>query len=167
MILLIRRRLAGALFCILLTAALMVSCRGGNEQSDRMREITETLSPMKVDIPKDQGSLYEITQLASPRDDAELCCAGLYDESSLLLLYLIPGSRGAVSSYSAQLLDLSNGEKQTLASFDRTEAPGHSSDGTEGLLVLSCDPLIVFDSCSGILYRPGSSAGSVILPSYL
>ena len=167
MILLIRRRLAGALFCILLTAALMVSCRGGNEKSDRMRGITDNLSPMKVNIPQDQGVLYEITQLASPGDDAELCCAGLYDESSLLLLYLIPGSRDAVSSYSAQLLDLSNGEKQILASFDRTEAPGHSSDGTEDLLVLSCDPLIVFDSCSGILYRPGSSAGSVILPSYL
>ena len=41
MILLIRRRLAGALFCVMTAAALLISCRGGNEQSDLMREIAK------------------------------------------------------------------------------------------------------------------------------
>lgn len=167
MILFSRRRLAGALFCIMITAALLVSCRSGNEQSDLMREIADKLSTMKVDTAQDQGSLYEITQLASPQDEAVLCCAGLYDESSLLLLYSNPDSQGAVSSYSAQLLNLLSGEKEELASFDRAQAPERGSDGTEGLSVLSCDPLIVFDSRCGILYRPGTEAGSVVLPSYL
>ncbi len=167
MILFSRRRLAGALFCIMITAALLVSCRSGNEQSDLMREIADKLSPMKVDTAQDQGSLYEITQLASPQDEAVLCCAGLYDESSLLLLYSNPDSQSAVSSYSAQLLNLLSGEKEELASFDRAQAPERGSDGTEGLSVLSCDPLIVFDSRCGILYRPGTEAGSVVLPSYL
>ena len=111
MILFSRRRLAGALFCIMITAALLVSCRSGNEQSDLMREIADKLSPMKVNTAQDQGSLYEITQLASPQDEAVLCCAGLYDESSLLLLYSNPVSQGTVSSYSAQLLNLLSGEK--------------------------------------------------------
>ncbi|MCR5811360.1 MAG: hypothetical protein K6G34_08170 [Lachnospiraceae bacterium] len=132
-----------------------------------MREIADKLSPMKVDTAQDQGSLYEITQLASPQDEAVLCCAGLYDESSLLLLYSNPDSQSAVSSYSAQLLNLLSGEKEELASFDRAQAPERGSDGTEGLSVLSCDPLIVFDSRCGILYRPGTEAGSVVLPSYL
>ena len=167
MIFLNRRRLAGALFCIMIAAALLISCRGGNEQSDLMRDIADNLSPMKVDTAQDQGALYEITKLASPQDDAVLCCAGLYDESRLLILYSVPDSEGAVSFYSAQLLNLLSGEKEELASFDRPRVPGRGSGGTEGLSILSCDPLIVFDSCSGILYRPGSSAGSVILPSYL
>lgn len=167
MILFSRRRLAGALFCIMITAALLASCRSGNEQSDLMREIADKLSPMKVNTAQDQGSLYEITQLVSPQDEAVLCCAGLYDESSLLLLYSNPDSQGAVSSYSAQLLNLLSGEKEELASFGRAQAPERGSDGTEGLSVLSCDPLIVFDSRCGILYRPGAEAGSVVLPSYL
>ena len=167
MIFLNRRRLAGALFCIMIAAALLISCRGGNEQSDLMRDIADSLSPMKVDTAQDQGALYEITQLASAQDDAVLCCAGLYDESRLLLLYSVPDSEGAASSYSAQLLNLLSGEKEELASFDRTRVPGRGSDGTEGLSILSCDPLIVFDSRCGILYRPGIAAGSVSLPSYL
>ena len=167
MIFLNRRRLAGALFCIMIAAALLISCRGGNEQSDLMRDIADNLSPMKVDTAQDQGALYEITKLASPQDDAVLCCAGLYDESRLLILYSVPDSEGAASSYSAQLLNLLSGEKEELASFDRTRVPGRGSGGTEGLSILSCDPLIVFDSRCGILYRPGTAAGSVSLPSYL
>ncbi len=167
MIFLNRRRLAGALFCIMIAAALLISCRGGNEQSDLMRDIADNLSPMKVDTAQDQGALYEITKLASPQDDAVLCCAGLYDESRLLILYSVPDSEGAASSYSAQLLNLLSGEKEELASFDRTRVPGRGSGGTEGLSILSCDPLIVFDSRCGILYRPGTAAGSVTLPSYL
>ena len=162
-----RRRLAGALFCIMIVSSLLISCRGGNEQSDLKRKIADNLSPMKVDTAQDQGALYEITQLISPQDDAVLCCAGLYDESRLLLLYAASDSQGAVSSYSAQLLSLSSGEKEEIASFDRSRVPGRESDGTEGLSILSCDPLIVFDSRCGILYRPGIAAGSVILPSYL
>ena len=167
MILFLRRRLAGSLFCIMIAAALLVSCRGGNEQSDLMRDIADNLSPMKVSTAQDQGALYEITQLASPQDDAALCCAGLYDESRMLLLYANPDNQGAVSSYTAQLLNLLDGKKEELASFDRTQVPGRGSDGTEGLSVLSGDPLIVFDSRCGILYRPGAAAGSVSLPSYL
>ena len=167
MILINRRRLAGALFCIMIASALMISCRGGNEQPDLMREIADNLSSMKVDTVQDQGALYEITQFASPQDNAVLCCAGLYDESHLLLLYSAPDSQGAVSSYSAQLLSLLSGEKEEIASFDRSRVTGRGSDGTEGLSILSCDPLIVFDSRCGILYRPGIAAGSVSLPSYL
>ena len=138
----------------------MASCRSGNEQSDLMRDIADNLSPMKVSTAQDQGALYEITQLASPQDDAVLCCAGLYDESRLLLITANPDSQGVVSFYTAQLLDLLSGEKEELASFDRAQAPERGSDGTEGLSVLSGDPLIVFDSRCGILYRPGSDAGS-------
>lgn len=168
MLLLLKRRLAGALLLILIAPALLTSCRGGNEQSDLMLEIAENLSPMKVDTPRDQGSLYEITQQASPEGGAVLCCAGLYDECRLLLLSGKQDSRGEVSSYTAQLLDLRGGEKEELASFDRIQASGISSDGTEGLQVLSCDPLIVFDSRCGILYRPDSPDGkAVILPAYL
>ena len=167
MILINRRRLAGALFCIMIASALLISCRGGNEQPDLMREIADNLSSMKVDTVQDQGALYEITQFASPQDNAVLCCAGLYDESHLLLLYSAPDSQGAVSSYSAQLLSLLSGEKEEIASFDRSRVTGRGSDGTEGLSILSCDPLIVFDSRCGILYRPGIAAGSVSLPSYL
>ena len=168
MILLIRRRLAGALFCVMIAAVLLISCRGGNEQSDLMRGIADNLSPMQIDTAQGQGALYEITQLSAPEDSAVLCCAGLYDESRLLLITGNPDSQDGVSSYTAQLLNLRSGEKEELASFDRAQASGSSSDGTEGLLVLSGDPLIVFDSRCGILYRPGSDAGkSVILPSYL
>ena len=49
MILLIRRRLAGALFCVMIAAVLLISCRGGNEQSDRMRGIADNLFPIKID----------------------------------------------------------------------------------------------------------------------
>ena len=168
MLLLLRRRLAGALLLILIAAALLTSCRGGNEQSDLMPEIAENLSPMKIDTPQDQGALYEITQQASPEGGAVLCCSGLYDECRLLLLSGEQDSRGEVSSYTAQLLDLRGGEKEELASFDRIQTSGISSDGTEGIQVLSCDPLIVFDSRCGILYRPDSPSGkAVILPAYL
>jgi hypothetical protein len=74
-----------------------------------MRDIADNLSPMKVSTAQDQGALYEITQLASPQDDAALCCAGLYDESRMLLLYANPDNQGAVSSYTAQLLNLLEG----------------------------------------------------------
>ena len=167
MILLIRRRLAGALFCVMTAAALLISCRGGNEQSDLMREIADNLSPMKVDTPNDQGALYEITQLTSPGDNTVLCCAGLYDESRLLLITGNPDSQDSVSSYTAQLLNLSSGEKEDLTSFGRAQTAGRRSDGTEGLSVISCDPLIVFDSRCGVLYRPDAPAGSVVLPAFL
>ena len=168
MIFLTRRRLAGALFCIMAAAVLLVSCRGGNEQPDQRREIADNLSRMKVDTAQDQGALYEITALTAPGDNTVLCCTGLYDESHLLLITGNPDSEDGVLSYTAQLLDLSDGEKEELVSFDRLQAPGSSSDGTEGLLVLSGDPLIVFDSRCGILYRPESSGGkAVVLPSFL
>ena len=168
MLLLLRRRLAGALLLILIAAALLTSCRGGNEQSDLMPEIAENLSPMKIDTPQDPGALYEITQQASPEGGAVLCCSGLYDECRLLLLSGEQDSRGEVFSYTAQLLDLRGGEKEELASFNRIQTSGISSDGTEGIQVLSCDPLIVFDSRCGILYRPDSPSGkAVILPAYL
>ena len=168
MILLIRRRLAGAWFCIMIAAVLLTSCLGGNEQPDLKRQIADNLSPMQIDSARNQGALYEITELSSAGDDTVMCCAGLYDESRLLLINGNPDSQGGVSSYTAQLLDLRTGEKEDLASFDREHASGSSSDGTEGLLALSGDPLIVFDSRCGILYRPDSPAGrAVVLPSYL
>lgn len=164
---LFKRRRIGALFLIIMSALLMVSCGRGNEQSDVIQEITENLSSMKVDTAKDQGALYEITQLTSPENNAVLCCAGLYDESRLLLIAADPDSQGVVSSYTAQLLDLLSGEKEKLASFDRAQVKDRRSDGTEGLSVISCDPLIVFDSRGGVLYRPGAPADRVILPAFL
>ena len=164
---LFKRRRTGALFLIIMSAFLMVSCGRGNEQSGVSREITENLSSMKVDTAKDQGALYEITQLTSPENNAVLCCAGLYDESRLLLISANPDSNGSVSSYTAHLLDLLSGEKEELASFDRAQVNERRLDGTEGLSVISCDPLVIFDSRSGVLYRPGAPAGMVILPSFL
>ena len=164
---LFKRRRTGALFLIIMSAFLMVCCGRENEQSGVTREITENLSSMKVDTAKDQGALYEITQLTSPENNAVLCCAGLYDESRLLLISANPDSNGSVSSYTAHLLDLLSGEKEELASFDRAEVNERRLDGTEGLSVISCDPLVIFDSRSGVLYRPGAPAGMVILPSYL
>ena len=164
---LFKRRRTGALFLIIMSAFLMVSCGRGNEQSSVSREITENLSSMKVDTAKDQGALYEITQLTSPENNAVLCCTGLYDESRLLLISANPDSNGSVSSYTAHLLDLLSGEKEELASFDRAQVNERRLDGTEGLSVISCDPLVIFDSRSGVLYRPGAPAGMVILPSFL
>lgn len=164
---LFKRRRTGALFLIIMSAFLMVSCGRGSEQSGVTREITENLSSMKIDTAKDQGALYEITQLTSPENNAVLCCAGLYDESRLLLISANPDSNGSVSSYTAHLLDLFSGEKEELASFDRAQVNERRLDGTEGLSVISCDPLVIFDSRSGVLYRPGAPAGMVILPSYL
>ena len=164
---LFKRRRIGALFLIIMSALLMASCGSGNEQSDVMREITENLSSMKADSAKDQGALYEITQLTSPENNAVLCCAGLYDESRLLLITANPDSQGVVSSYTAQLLDLLRGEKEELTSFDRAQVKERRLDGTEGLSVISCDPLVIFDSRGGVIYLPDTPAGRVILPSFL
>lgn len=135
MVLFNRRRVTGALFLTVLSAFFMISCGSGNGQSALLRRIGENLSPMKVDIPADQGALYEITQLTSPGDNSVLCCAGLYDESRLLLITGNPDSQDGVTSYTAQLLDLSDGKKEELASFERTQAAGRLTDGTEGLSV--------------------------------
>ena len=164
---LFKRRRIGALFLIIMSALLMASCGSGNEQSDVMREITENLSSMKADSAKDQGALYEITQLTSPENNAVLCCTGLYDESRLLLITANPDSQGVVSSYTAQLLDLLRGEKEELTSFDRAQVKERRLDGTEGLSVISCDPLVIFDSRGGVIYLPDTPAGRVILPSFL
>ena len=162
------RRHTGAVLCILITAAAMLlsSC-GGGSQTPGKREALSNLSSMQIATGAGQGALYEITQPAGAERGGDLCCVGLYDETHVLLLNADRDSGNTVTGYTTQLLDLCSSEKEDLLSFDRIEVPGGSSDGTESLSLLSCDPLIVYDSAGGILYQPGRSAKTVILPDYL
>ena len=155
-----------SIFCLLFSAIILLSSCAGGSQTQEKRAVSEYLSSMEVAAASGQGTLYEITQLALGGDDSILCCAGLYDETHVLLLYGDKAQDGSVSGYTAKLLDLTGSGMEDLATFPREERPGSRSDGSGKLSFLSADPLIIHDRQSGILYRLGSGS-NVILPDHM
>ena len=155
------------IFCLLLSAVILLASCGGSSQSQARREACKNLAPLETDLKSGQGALYEITQPAEPEEGRVLCCAGMYDETRVMLLQGNRAQDGTVSDYTVQLLDLRNFETEQLCSFGRKEVPGSGSDGSRHLDFISADPLIIHDAQSGILYRPGSPSEAVVLPEYL
>ena len=156
-----------SLFCLLLSSAVLLASCGGSSQSKAKREACKNLAATQIGLASGQGSLYDITELAGPDEDSVLCCAGMYDETRVLLLEGGRAQDGTVSDYTVNLLDLGSSEIQQLCTFKRQTSSGGASDGAEHLDFLSADPLVIHDAQSGILYRPGHTVEAVTLPGYL
>lgn len=162
------RRRSGAVLLIILIAAAMclASCRGADTGSSGKKEAVSFLQPCRM--KSSDGNIYDITQLIPEKEESGvLCTYGFFDETRLLLLRGTYGEDGAVSEYTAQFLDLCNGETSLLTKFVRAGSLQEESDGTQDLEILCSDPLVIHDSMNGILYRPGSGAGPFILPRWL
>ena len=155
------------IICLLLSAVVLLASCGGSSRTQPEREACKNLAPMEVDLASGRGTLYEITKKALLNEGSVLCCAGMYDETHVLLLQGSRAQDGSVSDYSVQLLDLTGFEMQQLCTFKREDAPADSTDGSEHLGFLSADPLVIHDAQRGILYRPGSPVEAVVLPEYL
>ena len=156
-----------ALFCLLISAVILLASCGGSSQTPEKRKVCKNLASREISLASGQGTLYEITQLIGPDEHNVLCCAGMYDETHILLLQYDSAQDGTVSNYTVQLLDLGGSGLQQLCSFEKADTQGSSKDGSGHLDFLSVDPLIIHDAQNGILYRPGSSVEAVVLPEYL
>lgn len=154
-----------SLFCLLLAAAILLASCGGSPHSQGKRQACENLASYEIPLSSGQGALYEITAPCRPAEGKTLCCAGMYDETHILLLEGEKAQDGTASGYSVQLLDLTDFNRKELCTFSIEEVPGSGSSSQ--LSFLSADPLILHDAGSGILYRPGSSPEAVVLPAYL
>lgn len=162
------RRKSFALLLLILTAAaiLLASCRGSDAETSDKKEMISFLKPYQ--IKGSDGDLFDLTQLLKEADKSEsLCTYGFYDDTRLLLLWGSVRDGGEVCEYSARLLDLRDAGMSDLATFERAGSLAEDSDGTQGLEILSCDPLVVYDSVNGVLYRPGAKASSFVLPKWL
>ncbi|MBQ9034238.1 MAG: hypothetical protein IJ107_06160, partial [Lachnospiraceae bacterium] len=156
-----------SLFCLLLAAAILLASCGGSPQTQGKRQVCENLASYEIPLSSGHGALYEITAPCSPAEGKVLCCAGMYDETHILLLEGEKAQDGTVSDYSVQLLDLTDFERKELCTFLREEAPESGNSGSSRLSFLSADPLVIHDAENGVLYRPGSSPEAVVLPAYL
>ena len=156
-----------AALCLLIGAAVFLSSCGGASPTKEKRDACKNLAPTEVGLASGHGDLYEITQQALPDEDSVLCCAGMYDETHVLLLQGDKAQDGTISGYTVQLLDLCSFDIEQLCAFKRENAPGSAADGSERLDFLSADPLVIHDALSGVLYMPGSTVGAVVIPGYL
>ena len=156
-----------SLFCLILAAAILLASCGGSPQTQGKRQACKKLASYEVGLSSGQGALYEITAPCRSEEGKVLCCAGMYDETHILLLEGENAQDGTVAGYSVQLLDLTDFERKELYTFPREEVPGSRSDGSAQMSFLATDPLIIHDRENGIVYRPGSGAEAVVLPAHL
>lgn len=154
-----------SLFCLLLAAAILLASCGGSPQTQEKRQVCKNLASYEIPLSSGRGALYEITAPCRPEEGKILCCAGMYDETHVLLLEGEKAADGAIAGYSVQLLDLTDFERKELYTFLGEEVPGSGSSSR--ISFLSADPLVLHDAENGILYRPGSSPEAVVLPAYL
>ena len=177
------RRPAGfhilALFLALLTLCCLIftSCGpfSGTEGGADRRRTLAFLEPYHIKTGLSEGSLYELTPLADQLDGA-VCAYGLYDEAHLILLREQDNTDRtdpAVSrSYQVDLLDLRDGSKQEMTSFDSV-IPAQDSDQNDGSPkmpdpeIISAEPLIIHDRAGAVIYRPGTDPAAIVLPKWL
>ncbi len=159
------RRTGSALFAAVLAALLILtSCRGGSGESDRRRALSY-LAPYKMNTEPSGGDLYDLTELTKDRDNT-LCAYALFDETHIMLLKSRGTGRDGGGPYAAQLLDLTDGSLTDVCRFDSAAPLRKDPDETGGLSIISCDPLIVYDSRNAVIYRPGAQADSIALPEW-
>lgn len=157
-----------AALCLLVSAMVFLTSCSGTSPTKEKREACKNLAPTEVGLASGHGALYEITQPALPDEGGVLSCAGMYDETHILLLRGDKAPDGTISGYTVQLLDLCSFDLEQLCTFKREDAPeGSTDDGSEHLDFLSADPLVIHDALRGVLYMPGSPVGAVVLPGYL
>lgn len=154
-----------SLFCLLLAAAILFASCGGSPQTQEKRQVCKNLASYEIPLSSGRGALYEITAPCSPEEGKILCCAGMYDETHVLLLEGEKAADGSVAGYSVQLLDLTDFERKELYTFLGEDVPGSGSSSR--ISFLSADPLVLHDAENGILYMPGGSPEAVVLPAYL
>ena len=154
-----------SLFCLLLAAVILLGSCGGLSQTQGKQQACKKLASYEVGLSSGRGALYEITAPCRPEEGKVLCCAGMYDETHVLLLEGEKAADGSVAGYSVQLLDLTDFERKELYTFLGEDVPGSGSSSR--ISFLSADPLVLHDAENGILYMPGSSPEAVVLPAYL
>ena len=116
-----------SLFCLLLAAAILLASCGGSPQTQEKRQVCKNLASYEIPLSSGRGALYEITAPCRPEEGKILCCAGMYDETHVLLLEGEKAADGAIAGYSVQLLDLTDFERKELYTFLGEEVPGSGS----------------------------------------
>lgn len=109
------------------------------------REVTDNISTLAC---ADASDIYDITSLCST-ERASLLAYGMYDQQRVLLIYLTSSQK----MYRAVLLDLSKRNMTQVAAWKN--AVNEKQDYAY-VKVLSCRPLVVFDSVGNVIYRPGT-----------
>lgn len=151
-------------------ALLLSSCRPGAEPQGARQKALSFLSSCRVETAGQSGGLYDLTALSSDKERT-LCAYGVYDETHILLLTAEdrpafgPDSKGP--AYTADLLDLTDGSRRELVSFECAGTLNGFSDGTQFLEIISAQPLVVYDSLNGMLYAPRMTPSSLVLPGWL
>lgn len=151
-------------------ALLLSSCRPGAEPQGARQKALSFLSSRRVETAGQSGGLYDLTALSSDKERT-LCAYGVYDETHILLLTAEdrpafgPDSKGP--AYTADLLDLTDGSRRELVSFECAGTLNGFSDGTQFLEIISAQPLVVYDSLNGMLYAPRMTPSSLVLPGWL
>ena len=151
-------------------ALLLSSCRPGAEPQGARQKALSFLSSRRVETAGQSGGLYDLTALSSDKERT-LCAYGVYDETRILLLTAEdrpafgPDSKGP--AYTADLLDLTDGSRRELVSFECAGTLNGFSDGTQFLEIISAQPLVVYDSLNGMLYAPRMTPSSLVLPGWL
>lgn len=130
--------------------------------SDTLPAPVEADNSTEKDVTKSIGSLvcpdasdiYDLSSLYAT-DRASLMCYGMYDAQRVLLIYLSKSEQ----LYRAVLLDLVK-KSLTPAAVWKNSASG--KDDYNYVKLLSCNPLVVFDSVGNIIYRPDISLGKEV-----
>lgn len=112
------------------------------------KDVTQSISDL---ICPDSSDIYDLTGLYTT-DRASLMCCGMYDAQRVLLVYLSKSEQ----LYRAVLLDL---VKKNLTQVAVWKNAASQKDGYNYVKLLSCSPLVVFDSVGNIIYRPAVSVG--------
>lgn len=113
-----------------------------------LKGVTKSMESCAV---SDASGLYDLTSVIST-DRASLMCYGMYDEENVLLVYLSESRQ----IYRAVLLDLAD-RTMTQAAAWKNAAP--KKQDYNYVKLLSCSPLVVFDSVGNIIYRPDIHMG--------